>query len=342
MVTLKQIAEKTGFSVSTVSIVLGNRSKERKIPEQTQQVIQQAARELGYRPSMAARQLRAGKMEQSLQIALFWAQDFRAPMMVRFLNGLRREIDQCGQKIHLTVIPYQTGFLSAEEMLLSKSSCHGAIICNASAKDLDFLNSADIQVPVVLYNRVSSRYDTVRMDNNQIGQLGARILRECGCSRVQLITSSALFPGVEQRNESFLVTSREKGMEPLPLIFCESSRKGGYEAITGLRGKQLPDGIFCGSDSIAQGVLRGLYECGISCPNDVKVLAIGNGIPEEAVYTVPSLSVISLPMEEMAAECLTLLTGHLTEAKTDIRSREIPVQALLRESTATVAISIES
>ena len=60
MVTIKQIAQELGVSVSTVSIVLGGKAAERRISEQTQKRIFDKAAEMGYQANMAARSLRGG------------------------------------------------------------------------------------------------------------------------------------------------------------------------------------------------------------------------------------------------------------------------------------------
>lgn len=332
MATIKQIAEKTGYSQSTVSIVLRNRAEERKIPEKTQRIILQAAKELNYQPSMAARRLRSGEQDESLQIALLWAQDFRASMMVRFLKGLRSGIEKMQLKIHLTVIPYSTGELEKEKLLRSRNGYHGAIICNASEEDMKFLHTARLPVPVVLYNRESEQYSTVCMDNAGIGQMAAEILKQGGSRRVQMFASAAKFPGAEKRDAAFEQRAKELGLEVMPVIFCESSREQGRSIVINLSKENLPDGIFCGSDAIALGVLRGLHEKNVACPQRVKVLAVGNGEPEAAAFSVPSLSVISLPMEEMAEECLKMLADTLTGVQSGISSRELPVRMILRES----------
>lgn len=99
MVTIKQIAQEIGISPSTVSIVLGGKAAERKISKETQQKIFSAAARLGYQPNMAARSLRGGTSANELVVAMFWAQDFRASMMVRFWDGLRAEIEHCDRPV---------------------------------------------------------------------------------------------------------------------------------------------------------------------------------------------------------------------------------------------------
>jgi len=59
-VTIRDVAERSGFSSATVSIVLNNAPLARYIPDTTKERIQRAAAQLGYRPNLFARSLRGG------------------------------------------------------------------------------------------------------------------------------------------------------------------------------------------------------------------------------------------------------------------------------------------
>ena len=83
MATIKDVAKKAGVSVSTVSIVINGKSKERSIPEATQEKVAKAMAELGYQPNQTARRLRT-KDEQRPVIAFYWPLDFRVPSLPLF------------------------------------------------------------------------------------------------------------------------------------------------------------------------------------------------------------------------------------------------------------------
>ena len=117
MVTIKQIAQEVGISSSTVSIVLGGKAAERKISTATQEKIFAAAARLGYQPNMAARSLRGGSGANELVVAMFWAQDFRASMMLRFWDGLRAEIEKTARPVRLVIYPYVNDHLKESEAL---------------------------------------------------------------------------------------------------------------------------------------------------------------------------------------------------------------------------------
>ena len=311
MVTIKEIAQSIGISPSTVSIVLGGKAAERKISTKTQQKIFDAANQMGYRPNIAARSLRGGSGAQELQVAVFWAQDFRASMLARFLEGLRQNISRYQHPVRLVVYPYQNDSLKDIAALTSASDCHAAIICNASHTDMEFLESTQLAIPVVLYNRACGSYASVNVDDAQMGALAARAFASQGCRTAAILTSPPVFEGMEIRVQGFLLEGSNHGLTVTETRYCENSLTGGHDAVC-CRLRQnwttsMPDALFCGSAMIAHGALRAFWEAGLSPKEQPKVIAIGNGSDEQDAYSVPSLSVVRLPMEQMASACLELL-----------------------------------
>lgn len=333
MVTIKQIAAEIGISATTVSIVLGGKAEERKISAATQKKIFETASRLGYQPNIAARSLRAGVGADELRIAMLWAEDFRASMMVRFWDGLRVELARLTQKVRLVIYPYTNDHINEVRALTSASDCHAAIICNASDVDLQFLQQTQLAIPVVLYNRTCPGYCSVNVDDAWMGALAARALSDQGCRRGVILTSPPVFNGMEVRTQSFLLEGARHGLDAWMAPYCDSSARGGYEgakAIWGSSGDDGPDALFCGSSLIAHGALRALRE--LSLTRLPKVVAIGNGAPELDELSVPSLSVVYLPMEDMAQECLRLLMDWMADRLSSPASHLLEARYIPRES----------
>ena len=334
MVTIKQLAQEVGVSVSTVSIVLGGKATERRISEQTQKRIFDKAAEMGYQANMAARSLRGGSNQ--LVIAMMWAQDFRASMMIRFWDGLRHALMQQDRDIRLVIYPYTNDHLNEVCALTSASDCHAAIICNPSYADLKFMEDTQLAIPVVLYNRQCPGYCSVNVDDARMGALAARALADSGCASAAVITGPSVFEGMEVRIQGFTLEAAHCGMACPAAIYCDNSVRGSYEAVRSRLAKEwkgaLPQGIFCGSSMIAHGVIRAFWDAGIHPEDMPKLVAIGNGSEDVDRASVPSLSVVHLPMEEMAAECLALLLEIMSNNVTTPRSRMLETQYIARES----------
>ena len=311
MATIKELAAYTGLSPSTVSIVLGGKAEQRKIPPATCRRVMEAARALGYQPNLSARRLRDPNSPAGLVIGVFWAQDFRAPMMVRFLRGLRSAVQaQAGVSCEILIHPYVSGRLREERSLTVLSAFNAAIICNASAQDLAWLEQAHLLLPIVLYNRDSQVYCSVQVDDSRIGALAAGAFARRGCRRAGVFHSDSVFSGMETRTESFLAGCAAAGIAAGPVIRCPPTMAGGCEAagqLAALPQDKRPDCLFCGSDALALGALRGFALCGLQLPGQLALISVGNGEREAEEYACPSLAVIPIPMEEMAQECFKLL-----------------------------------
>lgn len=136
-----------------------------------------------------------------------------------------------------------------------------------------------------------------------MGITAARIFAEHGCKHAAILTSPTVFTGMDMRISSFTAEAQASGMTVFTLTSSNSMRCG-YDAglqFTGISPK--PDCLFCLSDYLAIGVLRSFQETYIKIPGDIRVISIGNGDRELEEFARVKLSVIHLPMEDMAAAC---------------------------------------
>src|SRR5437588_9941386 len=84
MVTIRDVAKESGFSSTTVSIVLNNAPLARYIPVATKKRIERAAKKLGYRPNLFARSLRS-KRSNTVCVMIFDMTDPFFNMVLRAL-----------------------------------------------------------------------------------------------------------------------------------------------------------------------------------------------------------------------------------------------------------------
>src|SRR5204863_2508105 len=87
-VTIRDVAERSGFSSATVSIVLNNAPLARYIPDTTKDRIQRAASQLGYRPNLFARSLRSQR-SHTVGIMVF---DMTDPYCTLVLRGMENAL----------------------------------------------------------------------------------------------------------------------------------------------------------------------------------------------------------------------------------------------------------
>lgn len=309
MATIKDVAKKAGVSVSTVSIVINGKSKERSIPEATQEKVAKAMAELGYQPNQTARRLRT-KDEQRPVIAFYWPLDFRVPILASFLNSLQREIDRTGFACELVIQPYQNDHLDMSEDSILRNGYSGIILGALTEKDLQYMEKLNPPVPVVLINRTSEIFSTVGTDNEEIGISAAAAFRRSGKNRVAVFASAQSYLATMRRVDAFLEACRQMGItvEEGDIFHSPSTIEGGFASAEAFCGREdRPDAVFCDSDSIALGALSCFSQRGIQVPEEVAVLTISMLEPEYTAYSIPPLSVVEMPNEDIGKAALNLI-----------------------------------
>ena len=96
--------------------------------------------------------------------------------------------------------------------------------------------------------------------------------------------------------------------------------------------RKTPDCILCSSDNIALGALKAFHDKGVKIPAQIELISIGNGSKELEEYSIPSISVVSLPMEAMADACLTRISRAITDLSLAPDTREFSAEYIARES----------
>lgn len=325
MSTLKELAALAGVSTTTVSVVLRGEADLRKISKTTQKKVLDAAKSVGYQTNLAARRLRTVGGKRTV-IALYWATDFRAPMMVRFLHGLQRVIVNDSHRVDIIIRPYTNGCLNEVTSPQDLGMYNAAIICNASQKDLEELERTTLFIPIVLYNRHSHKFCTVTIDDYQLGSKPAHIFASRGHKNAAIITSKPVFTNMQLRTSGFIKTGLSLGLKTTNVVYQHNSMGGGFEGASMLcKLAEKPDCIFFGSDAMAMGAMRAFVRYGIKIPQDMECISVGNGDRDQEEFAITSLSNVQIPMEDMAEKCLQLLLKILDGDINETYSCEFPV-----------------
>ncbi|NHN31380.1 LacI family DNA-binding transcriptional regulator [Paenibacillus agricola] len=308
MSSIKDIAKLAQVSPGTASLVLNGKGTALRISTATQQRILEAARALDYSPNISARRLRSGGETVAPIIALFWTIDTRASLIGRYLKGVQDIIYAQETEYELLIQPYVGGRLKDVKSLVTGTRFNGAIIANATAADEAYLQSAPVKVPAVLYQRYSDKFGTINVDNYHTGQEVARLFASRGHSLTGLVIPKVSSRAIHDRKKGFLDQASAVGLPVAAAHIAEGefSEEGGYQATRVLLQAEVkPSALFVLSDQMAVGALAALREAGLRVPEDIEL--VGHDDNEIARFTVPPLTTIHFPVEEMAQACIKLL-----------------------------------
>lgn len=324
MASIKDVAAKAKVSISTVSIIINGKSKERKISEETQLKVRQAMKELNYQPNLSAKKLRSSDTKKT--IALFWTTDFRGVMLARFLDGLNEAINKYNYNFDIVVYTYENNQLCKEETLTKLTNFNGAIIANASEKDLDYLSTLNPMFPIVLYNRKLDGYSSVSVDDSIIAEKAYQLVKNK--HSIGIIKAPSVFNGMDIRHQHLIELLKGDYLIKEYSV-KENSIEEAYSLSSNIDFDHL-DILYTASDMIGAGIIHYCFKKNISIPDDIEILSIGNGLTQIDAFLNPSLSVIEIPLEKMAMECLNVLNQQFKDTK--IINKTVEPQTVLRDS----------
>ncbi len=292
MASLKEVAEKAGVSVSTVSYVLNGK---KKVKEETLERIRAAVEETGYVTNTLARSLREGR---SRLIGLI------IPNAIEYtwediVTGAERCLEPKGYHVVCSIC--RNDALREEKSVANflELKVDGIILVGIS--DPDRIRALAGDLPVVYVERtLSDRYSYVDMDYRKVAGIAVRHLFDCGKRNVGLITgpfryqSSALFVEGARRE------LRELGLgaDSAPVAECDYTLEAGAEAMKRLLSSGKPvDGVAAFNDRIAAGAIQALHARGLGIPEDVAVIGHNDYPFCKAIF--PSLSSVRKDSEKM-------------------------------------------
>jgi DNA-binding LacI/PurR family transcriptional regulator len=342
--TIRDVARESGYSASTVSIVLNSAPLSRYIPEETKGKIQSTARRLGYRPNPLARSLRS----QRSNIVGVMVFDITDPFCTPILRGLENALYQSNYLSLLADAHNESHrFERYLEMLLDRRVEGLIVIANWLVTDIKVL--ADLtqkQVPTVIAGRAFEveNISTVSVDNEAGAALALQHLYRLGHREIaflrgpkSLTSSGQRWKGIRSFAQSVGLKLDPKRVAELPeSLDPNSSFEAGTQLTTELlRNEKSFTALLAYDDVTALGALRALKKKGLRVPGDCSV--VGFDDVAQAGLSLPSLTTVRQPMEAMGSMSVGMMLDAIkaVEQKKDIPTvrRKIPAELVVREST---------
>ena len=334
--SVKSIAQKLGLSAGTISIVLNGHGDKMRISQATQQRILDYVKEINYQPNIYAKRLRkAQKSNNAPIIAVFWPTNFNANLVGRFFTGVHEFRDKDGREAEIMLQPYLYNEIFRLSDYLSSSYYNGIVFLGLSEIDFMYVTQRTFDIPIVLFNRVSDKYSAVCVDDFDNGMKAAELLYKRGHKKVAIISYSIASRSSALKRSGFLTAWLEYGM-PIKAKYIiegdvsyESGSRTAQELLY-ICADDLPTAVFIQESTTAVGTLPVFKANGVDIPRDMEILSYGDN-PQDA-YTIPSLTSIRMPVEEMSSECLRILLDSQSNGLKNKMISMHPVDFIFRES----------
>ncbi|MGW1752243.1 LacI family DNA-binding transcriptional regulator [Streptomyces sp. NPDC002092] len=331
MTTIQDVAKAAGVSPMTVSNVINDHPNVR--PATREKVLEAMAR-LDYRVNVAARNLRKGRTG-TIGLAVPEVNSAYYGLLAATIiaaaerRGLRVSIEQTASRDN-----------ELDALSLSRNRLYDGLILSAAGMGQDDAERLRVDHPVVILgDRIfGGPVDHVAMPNFDASRAATRHLIERGCRRIAFVCGA-----VEEVDTSSLrIAGYRKALEDAGLsadraLVQQVDRLGmreGAERAREMARRGLDfDGVFCVTDALAMGVLRGLADVGTRVPDQVKVIGFDN--VSESEFFIPSLSSVDPDHDGMAERAVDLLIRRIEHTEPPAPHQDVVggFSLMIREST---------
>jgi len=278
-VTIQDIAQEAGVSVTTVSLVLNNRPN--RIPSETKQRIFEIAKRHHYVPNFMAKGL-VSKQSRTIGLIIPDIENI-------FFSSLAKHIEEALTKEGYSMFLVNTNDQFNEEMkLLSLLVARGidGLLITPSYESFEPTNYQQItnelmnlKLPFVMMDRVFDGFacDSVSFDNQLGGLLATNYLLRHGHREIACITSPRFSQNGMKRFEGYKLALENAGVPIHPHWIIEGDYRiqGGYQAGQYLA-TQPATAVFVANDMMAYGVMKAFRELGKKIPEDISVVGYDN------------------------------------------------------------------
>lgn len=309
-VTLNDIAEEAGVSVSTVSRVLNGKAEQYRISEATRVLIRRKAEELNYRPNHLARGLRLNKTN-TLGIV---APDISNPFFASIIKQVQGIAHGLGYSLFVCNTDENLDLEVEHVNLLLKNRVDGLIAMPVGQAYDHFAEWQDKGIPLVLLDRCFDDFEaySVVVDNYRGSYEAIEHLIDHGHRRIGMIQG---LPGTSTNTErlrGYRDALKEHGLEVDESLIVGSDfrEENGYiETKLLLNRDDPPTALFATSDLITLGVLQVLDEENLQIPQDISVITFDDF--DFAPYLHCPLTAVRQPKNMMGEMAVKLLMGQL-------------------------------
>jgi LacI family transcriptional regulator len=335
--TIFDVASLAQVSIKTVSRVV---NEEPNVSLGTRERVENAVRELNYRPDRAARSLAS---HRSHLIAMIYEDPSiyeipSAGYVVRLQQGALRACRNTDSELLIHPCDYRDANVDDELTALVEAVRPDGVILAAPLSNMPGIVRA-IAATGTPCVRISSgkrhgKNYSVSMNDRESSAEMTRYLAGLGHKKIAFVKGHAKHEAVRNRFLGYCDGLQDSGLrftERLVVAGDNSIRSGESSALKLLKRKQKPTAIFAANDDMAAGVIRVADRLGIDVPGELSVAGCDDVALAQQIY--PALTTLRQPLAAMAERAAMALIGHARDSKplrgADIFSATIQV----REST---------
>ncbi len=328
--TIRDVAERAGVSVTTVSHVINDT---RFVSEELRGRVLRAIEELNYQPSGVARSLRR-KRTHTIGMII---PDNTNPFFAEVARGIEDASFELGYNV---ILCNSDGDLEKEMDylgLLIEKRVDGLVFVSAGSNQATIEMLSTQEVPVVIVDRDISELamDSVLTDNRRGGYQATHYLLTLGHRRIACITGPSQLTPSAERVTGYRNALEEAGVavDDLLILAGDFQSQSGHEAMRSLLTlSSPPTAVFVCNDLMAIGALCAAHEAGLRVPQQLSI--VGFDDIALASFTTPRLTTVAQPKYEMGLLAAEMLAERIKHKDLSPRRRFLDVELIIRDSCA--------
>ncbi|ACB36576.1 transcriptional regulator, LacI family [Leptothrix cholodnii SP-6] len=331
MATIKDVARLAGVGIGTASRAISGRGA---VAPETLARVQQAVRELDFRPSHTARALSLRTQGMLGVYVPHFEGSFYGPILGA-IDAELRAVDRhmvaangCGHGDR------RQQALDGVDFLIQRE-CDGVLVLSNDLTDDDVIELQRRCERLVLLNRrvpaIAAHCFTT--DHGQAGRLAARALLQRGHRDIATISGPHNAPDNEARMAGFRDELAQHGVK----LKRAHQVDGDFMIASGalaarellMSPRRAYTAVFCANDQMAMGAISAFFQAGLCVPDDLSVIGFDDSAI--AAYSTPPLTTVRIPIESVAVNGCRFLINLCYGLALPVQ-REFPSGVVWRQS----------
>ncbi len=329
-VSIEDVAQRANVSISTVSRVVNGRNI---VNAATRKRVENAVRELGYRPNIFAR----GLMLQRSQILGFVLPDLHGEFYSEIIRGANLRARALGYHLIVSSVTRDDDGMS----LLSSVGAQGMVdgvavmVSELTACTREALTKISVPLTILDGSVEGIAHDTVMIDQRQGAlMLSRHLVHGCGVRRMIFVGGNATNIDSMERLQACQHALAEAGMTLADedIYYLDYEYKTAFDlgerhVEEWARGKAC---VFAANDEMAAGIVHAALSRGVAVPTNLRVAGFDD--TRLARIMRPRLTTVHVPMQGMGATAVELLVDRLADPSRPTRTITLQSELMIRES----------
>ncbi|WP_026977610.1 LacI family DNA-binding transcriptional regulator [Flavobacterium tegetincola] len=330
--TLKDLSQYLSVSTSTISRALLD---DKDVHPDTRKKVLEAAEKLGYKPNLAAVNLKYGKTKN----IGFVVPEMVTPFAAAVLSGVQKVLYPLGYKVIVLQSDENHLYEKDNLLLLQDFNVDGILLnlCHETANIDVFKQIMEAGIPLVFFDRIpptSLDASHVIVNDSIKAALMVEHLISCGCQKIAHLQGPSTVRNAVERANGYRRIMNKHNLFQSQLVVQTSgtSFADGKSAVASLLEQEIEfDSIFAYTDTLAIGAMNYLLERKVRIPEDVAIASFSGTQLSENVF--PQITTVEQPLFQMGETAASLLLEKITNPLAASQTIVLDAQMKYRGST---------